>query len=197
MTGARLRSSAVTDRLPDVLLGGRYRGIALARVRSGRSDDAPRSATELPRSSEGPIPGQPGSAGSPAPERAAAAIHRARVEGPAAALGPQLPPHVLISGELPGRPCPRLHRPLHAARGRGPGPVQRPRDHAAPGLRRRPHRSRQRPEPIRTDSDRSQGRSADQGGHQNPIGRAAPGLGRLGDRVERAGRRHRCQPGLS
>jgi hypothetical protein len=57
MTGARLRSSAVTDRLPDVLLGGRYRGIALARVRSGRYDDAARSATELPRSSEGPNPG--------------------------------------------------------------------------------------------------------------------------------------------
>ena len=47
-------------------------------------------------------------------------------------MGPQLPPDVLVSGELPGRPGPRLHRPLHRPgdvvldpfSGRGTTPLQ-------------------------------------------------------------------------
>src|SRR4029077_1549369 len=56
----------------------------------------------------------------PARPRAAAGVAGARarpgVEGPAAAVGPYLPSDVLVSRELPGRPHPRLHRPVLAAR---------------------------------------------------------------------------------
>src|SRR6476469_4489967 len=55
-----------------------------------------------------------GPAGAGAPARAAGHRHRARVEGAAAPVGPQLPSDVLVSRELPGRPDPQLHRPLFA-----------------------------------------------------------------------------------
>ena len=90
------------------------------------------------------------------------------MEGPAAAVGPQLPPHVLVPGELPGRPRARLHRPLHAPRRRRPGPVQRPRHDAAPGLRGGTDRRRQRPQPVRPHPDRGQGGPADQGRRARP-----------------------------
>src|SRR6476469_1186390 len=47
--------------------------------------------------------------------RTAADRPRPRVEGPAAAVGPLLPPDVLVSRQLPGRTHPRLHRALLAA----------------------------------------------------------------------------------
>ena len=51
-----------------------------------------------------------------APERAPDPRPRARVEGAAAAVGPQPAPDVLVPRELPGGPRPRVHRPLQPAR---------------------------------------------------------------------------------
>ena len=58
-----------------------------------------------------------GSARPRAAGRVAGARARARVEGPAAAVGPHLPPDVLVPGELPGGPRPTPSSP--ATRGRG------------------------------------------------------------------------------
>ena len=103
---------------------------------------------------------------------------RARVEGPAAAVGPLVPPDVLVPRELPGGPRPRLHRPLLAARRRRPRSVLRPRDDAAPGLRRGPDRRRQRPQPVRPPADRGQGRAGDAGRGPRPGSRPSASLGR-------------------
>ena len=59
------------------------------------------------------------------------------------------------------RAGPRLHRSLLAARRRRPRSVLRPRHDAPPGLRRGPHRRRQRPQPVRPPADRGQGRAGD------------------------------------
>src|SRR6185436_10517188 len=56
------------------------------------------------------------SAGPRTPARAPGARSRARVEDPAAAVGPQPPPDVLVSRELPGGTRTRVHRPLLASR---------------------------------------------------------------------------------
>ncbi len=118
------------------------------------------------------------------------------MEGPAAPVGPQLPPDVLVSRELPGRPRACLHRPLYPPRRRRPRSVQRPRHHPAAGLRGGTDRSRQRPQPVRPHPDRRQSGPADEGGREDPTGVAAPGLGRLRRGVERARRSDRRQPGL-
>ncbi len=110
--------------------------------------------------------------------RAAADRPRARVEGPAAPVGPRLPPDVLVPRELPGRPDPRLHRPLLAAGRRRPRPVLRARHDTPPGLRRGPDRRRQRPQPVRPPADRGQGRAGDPGAGDDPPGPAPPGLER-------------------
>ena len=98
---------------------------------------------------------------------------RARVEGPAAPVGPRLPPDVLVPGELPGGPHPRLHRPLSRARRRRPGSVLRARHDAAAGLRGGSDRGRQRPQPVRPPADRGQGRAGD-GPRLDPAGPASP-----------------------
>ena len=82
-----------------------------------------------------------------------------RVEGPAAPVGPLLPPDVLVPRELPGGPHPRLHRPLLATRRRRPRSVLGAGHDPAPGLRRGPDRRRQRPQPVRPPADRVQGRA--------------------------------------
>ena len=109
--------------------------------------------------------------------RAAADRDRARVEGPAAAVGPPVPPDVLVPRELPGGPRPRLHRPLLAPRRRRPRPVLRPRHDAAPGVRRGPDRRRQRPQPVRPPADRGEGRAGDPGRGGDPARGAAARLG--------------------
>ena len=105
-----------------------------------------------------------------APARAAPDRARPRVEGPAAAVGPHLPPDVLLPRQLPGRADPRLHRPLFATRRRGPGPLLRPRHDATPGLRRGQGRCRQRPQPVRPPADRGQGRAGDARAGGDPAG---------------------------
>ena len=121
--------------------------------------------------------------------RAAGDRHRARVEGAAAPVGPQLPPDVLVPRELPGGPHPRVHRPLLAARRRRPRPVLRARHDAPPGLRRGPDRRRQRPQPVRPPPDRGQGRAGDAGRGPDPAGPAPPRLARR--RAALAGARRR------
>src|SRR5207253_4666235 len=54
-------------------------------------------------------PARPGLASRPSGDR-----DRAGVEGPAAAMGPFLPPDVLVPGELSGGTRPCLHRPVLA-----------------------------------------------------------------------------------
>ena len=145
-----------------------------------------------------------GSARPRAAARAAGDRPRARVEGPAAAVGPCVPPDVLVPRELPGRPDPRLHRPLFAAGRRRPRPVLRPRHDAAPGLRRGPDRRRQRPQPVRPPADRGQGRARDARPGDDPPRPAAAGLERefadwlaLGERGRRPDPRIRprwCRP---
>ena len=90
------------------------------------------------------------------------------VEGPAAALGPEPPPDVLVPGELPGRPRPRVHRPLVAAGRRRARSVQRPWHDPAPGLRRGAHRRRQRPQPVRPPAHRLEGRPGRPGRERGP-----------------------------
>ena len=102
----------------------------------------------------------------------------------AAPVGPQPAPDVLVPRELPGGPRPRVHRPLHASRRRGPRPVQRPRHGPPPGGRGGPDRGRQRPQPARPRPDRRQARARDAGRGPHPPRRAPP---RMGGRRRRRG----------
>ena len=134
--------------------------------------------------------------GSPAERRAGSPRdrHRARVEGAAAAVGTRPPPDVLVPRELPGRPRPRVHRPLQPPRRRRARPVQRPRDDSAPGLRGGPDRRRQRPEPVRPPADRGQGRARGPCRDGDPGGGAPARLGGPGRRMDGAGRGGPCAP---
>ena len=58
----------------------------------------------------------PSSSPRPPPRGLAATRNRAGVEGPAAALGPLVPPDVLVPRELSGSPCARVHRSVFAPR---------------------------------------------------------------------------------
>ena len=177
--------------------GGRF---ARATLRAPSPDrvDGPRSGRHHRRCRDPPTrratrrPARPRAAA-----RAAAARDRARVEGPAAAVGPPVPPDVLVPRELPGRPGPRLHRPLLAPGRRRPRSVLRPRHDAAPGLRGGPDRRRQRPQPLRPPADRGQGRAARPAPRPRPASPAlrlawnagSAGWLALGERVWRRSRR--------
>ena len=124
---------------------------------------APLARAPTPAESSSPGNARPESEPGPARPRAAQCPPRDRdragLEAPAAAVGPQPPPDVLVPRELPGGPRPRVHRPLQPARRRRARPVLRPRHRAAPGARRGPDRRRQRPQPAGPGPDRRQGRA--------------------------------------
>ena len=119
---------------------------------------SPRTAGRLDRPSRRAraVPGQLPPAVRPPPRARA----RDRLEEPAATVGPRLPPDVLVPGQLPGGPRPRVRRALHAPGRRRPGPVLRARHDAPPGVRRGAHRRGQRPQPAGPRPDGRQGRAA-------------------------------------
>ena len=165
LVGSRRSSGRVANKGQERAVGGRHEpGRAAPRgVRSGRRRTA-----------------RPG-----APARPSGARAGPGVEGPAAPVGPEPPSDVLVPGELPGRPRPRVHRPLVAAGRRRARPVQRPRHDPAPGLRRGAHRRRQRPQPVRPPPHRVQGRPGEPGREPDAPDRPAPRLDRRGGRLDR------------
>ncbi len=121
----------------------------VAQLARGHSPARGRPATDRPR----PARGRP-------PADAAAARHRAGVEGAAAPLGPRLPPHVQLPRDVPGSLGPCLHRALQPAGRCRLRSLQRTRDDAPPGLCRGPRRRRQRPQSDGSPADGRQARPA-------------------------------------
>ncbi len=114
-------------------------------------------------------------------------------------MGPRVPPDVLLSRELPGRPRACVHRPLLATWRRRPRSVLRPGHDPAPGLCGGTDRRRQRPQPVRPSAHRSEGRATDPGAGRDPAGGPSTGverrvgrLARVGRPSERGSRRTRC-----